>query len=160
MKKLTENEHTRIFSNRHILSYGKTRSSYPQGFVRGTSTFLSLLVVGLGFGLMSGAFSLVNVLADSLGPGTVGFNGEPQNFFMISAALCLCMVLCHTCWGVITFAALDEGKFAMVGFVWGCHMLISCLVSISCSRQAIFSYLLYFRFCLIIRFVFEDECLG
>jgi anterior pharynx defective protein 1 len=39
--------------------------------------------------MMSGAFSLVNVLADSLGPGTVGLNGEPRNFFMASAGLCL-----------------------------------------------------------------------
>lgn len=46
-------------------------------------------VVGLGFGMMSGAFSLVNVLADSLGPGTLGFNGEPKDFFMASAGLCL-----------------------------------------------------------------------
>ena len=45
--------------------------------------------MGLGFGMMSGAFSLVNVLADSLGPGTVGFNGEPKDFFMASAGLCL-----------------------------------------------------------------------
>lgn len=30
-------------------------------------------VCGLGFGVMAGAFSLVNVLADSVGPGTPGF---------------------------------------------------------------------------------------
>ena len=35
-------------------------------------------LVGLGFGLMSGAFSLMNVLADALGPGTVGLDGRPQ----------------------------------------------------------------------------------
>ena len=38
--------------------------------------FISFPVVGLGFGMMSGVFSLVNVLADSVGPGTVGFNEE------------------------------------------------------------------------------------
>ena len=85
-------------------------------------------VVGLGFGLMAGAFSLVNVLADALGPGTVGFRGEPQSFFMISAATCLCLVLCHVCWGVITFAALDDRRYLLVAFVWGSHMLLSCLV--------------------------------
>ena len=42
IRKLTENENTKIFRNKHILSY----------------------VVGLGFGAMSGAFSMVNVLAD------------------------------------------------------------------------------------------------
>ena len=42
LRKLTENEETKIFRNKHILSY----------------------VVGLGFGAMAGAFSMVNVLAD------------------------------------------------------------------------------------------------
>merc|ERR1711997_1419443 len=73
LKKLTETEETQIFANKHMLAY----------------------VVGLGFGLMSGAFSLVNVLADSLGPGTVGMKGEPQNFFLVSAAMTLCMILLH-----------------------------------------------------------------
>ncbi len=66
---------------------------------------------------MAGAFSLVNVLADSLGPGTVGFHGEPQNFFMISAILGLCLILCHTCWGVIAFSALDDKNYGLVVFV-------------------------------------------
>jgi anterior pharynx defective protein 1 len=39
---------------------------------------LILVTVGLGFGLMSGAFSLMNVLADSSGPGALGMRGEPQ----------------------------------------------------------------------------------
>ena len=55
LKKLTESESTQMFNNRHILAY----------------------VVGLGFGTMSGAFSLVNVLADSLGPGTLGKSPPP-----------------------------------------------------------------------------------
>ncbi len=107
LRKLTENEHTRIFANRHILSY----------------------VVGLGFGIMSGAFSMVNVLADSLGPGTLGFNGEPPGFLMASAGLCLAMILCHTCWGVITFAGMNDRKYWMVAAVWGAHSLVSGLVS-------------------------------
>ena len=44
--------------------------------VKGRTIFM--FSVGLGFGLMSGAFSLMNVLADSLGPGTLGTRGEPQ----------------------------------------------------------------------------------
>jgi len=91
MKKITENEDTHIFDNRHILSY----------------------VVGLGFGMMSGAFSMVNVLADSIGPGTIGLmDNTPKDFFMVSAVLCLCMILLNTCWGVIAFDALDKKKVA------------------------------------------------
>jgi anterior pharynx defective protein 1 len=40
----------------------------------GESTLYGLLayVSGVGFEIMSGAFSSVNTLSDSLGPGTVG----------------------------------------------------------------------------------------
>ena len=89
LKKLTENEETQIFANKHILAY----------------------VVGLGFGLMSGAFSLVNVLAASLGPGTLGMHGEPHNFFIVSSIMTLCMILLNTSWGVIFFASLDTGAY-------------------------------------------------
>ncbi|MGH0117409.1 UNVERIFIED_CONTAM: hypothetical protein FKN15_034596 [Acipenser sinensis] len=41
-------------------------------------------VSGLGFGFMSGAFSVVNILADSLGPGTVGIHGDSQHYFVSS----------------------------------------------------------------------------
>ena len=103
LKKLTENENTQIFRNKHILSY----------------------VVGLGFGTMSGLISFVNVLADSLGPGTLGFNGEPQNFFIVSAVLCLAMILCNTAWGVIVFGALDAKRYWLVIFVWAAHYFVS-----------------------------------
>jgi len=105
LKKLTETEETQIFANKHILAY----------------------VVGLGFGLMSGAFSLVNVLAASLGPGTLGFNGEPHNFFIVSAIMTLCMILLHTAWGVVFFSSLDTGTYWQTAFVVVSHMFVSCL---------------------------------
>jgi anterior pharynx defective protein 1 len=85
-------------------------------------------VVGLGFGMMSGAFSLVNVLADSVGPGTVGFHNEPQDFFMVSSLLCMPMIFLHTFWGVITFDALDRRRWLNLAYVWASHFLVSCLV--------------------------------
>jgi len=105
LKKLTENEETQIFANKHILAY----------------------VVGLGFGLMSGAFSLVNVLAASLGPGTLGMHGEPHNFFIVSSIMTLCMILLNTSWGVIFFASLDTGTYWQTAFVCISHMFVSCL---------------------------------
>ncbi|MEQ2160686.1 hypothetical protein GOODEAATRI_002039, partial [Goodea atripinnis] len=39
---------------------------------------------GLGFGFMSGAFSVVNILADSVGPGTIGIHGDSQHYFLSS----------------------------------------------------------------------------
>lgn len=41
-------------------------------------------VAGVGFGLMSGAFSMINLLADALGPGTVGIHGDSQLYFLTS----------------------------------------------------------------------------
>jgi len=112
LRKLTENESTQIFANRHILAY----------------------VVGLGFGMMSGAFSLVNVLADSIGPGTVGFNNEPQDFFMVSALQGMAMILLQTFWGIITFDALDGKKWIYLAYVWVTHLLVSYLVSTPCVK--------------------------
>ena len=88
LKKLTENEETQIFANKYILAY---------------------VVVGLCFGLMSGAFSLVNVQAASIGPGTLGFHCEAHNFFIVSSIMTLCMILLNTAWGVIFFASIDSG---------------------------------------------------
>ncbi|XP_077202807.1 gamma-secretase subunit APH-1A-like isoform X2 [Paroedura picta] len=44
-------------------------------------------VAGLGFGLMSGAFSMINLLADAVGPGTVGIHGDSQLYFLTSDLL-------------------------------------------------------------------------
>jgi len=104
LKKVTDNN-AQIINNKHILAY----------------------VAGLGFGLMSGAFSLVNVLAASIGPGTMGLRGDSDHFFLSSAALTLCFILLHTFWGVISFYALDTKNFYQLTFVFVAHLLVSCL---------------------------------
>ena len=48
---------------------------------------------------------------------------------MVSAALCLALILCHTAWGIVTFHGYDERKYHYVAFVWAAHYLFSCLVS-------------------------------
>ena len=106
LKKLTETEETQIFANKHILAYvvGLVRLSNRNYFKHSDPAVLQ------GFGVMSGAFSLVNVLAASLGPGTLGFNGEPHNFFIVSSIMTLCMILLNTAWGVIFFSSLETSK--------------------------------------------------
>ncbi|XP_005097803.1 gamma-secretase subunit Aph-1 [Aplysia californica] len=103
----SENEHVDIrdFSNKHIMAY----------------------VSGLGFGLIAGAFSIINVLADMSGPGTIGIMGDSKYFFWCSAFLTLCFILLHTVWGVIFFAALDRKRYIPAALVVAAHMLISCL---------------------------------
>lgn len=84
-------------------------------------------VCGLGFGFMSGAFALVNVLADAVGPGTMGLRQGTEYFFMISAATTLCFILLHTFWGVIFFSALDRKCWTQIIWVVGSHLFVSCM---------------------------------
>ena len=44
-------------------------------------------VSGLGYGIISGLFAMVNVLADITGPGSLGLHGDPQNFLIVSGKL-------------------------------------------------------------------------
>ncbi|XP_055996428.1 gamma-secretase subunit Aph-1-like isoform X1 [Ostrea edulis] len=97
----------RDISNKHIMAY----------------------VSGLGFGILSGTFSTVNVLADMVGPGTIGIRGDSKYFFVATAFLTLSFVLLHTFWGIIFFNGMDKKQYYMVLIVLGTHMLASCLVS-------------------------------
>ena len=47
-------------------------------------------VSGLGFGVISGAFSLVNLLGDMTGPGTLGLYGDSQAFYLVSCKEIFC----------------------------------------------------------------------
>lgn len=108
LKKISDDS-THLIENKHILSY----------------------VSGLGFGIISGMFSLINVIADAIGPGTMGLKSDTEMFFVTSSATCLCMILLHTFWGVIFFNALDKGIKAQVVFVVLSHMMVSCITLVN-----------------------------
>nr|XP_060617091.1 gamma-secretase subunit Aph-1b-like [Anolis sagrei ordinatus] len=84
-------------------------------------------VAGLGFGLMSGAFSMINLLADSLGPGTVGIYGDSQLYFLSSAFMTLVLILLHTFWGIIFFHGCETKRWWEVAAVVVSHLIVSCL---------------------------------
>uniref|UniRef100_A0A8D0F7R4 Gamma-secretase subunit APH-1 n=1 Tax=Strix occidentalis caurina TaxID=311401 RepID=A0A8D0F7R4_STROC len=65
-------------------------------------------VAGVGFGLMSGAFSMINLLADALGPGTVGIHGDSQLYFLTSAFMTMVLIFLHTFWGILFFHGCDD----------------------------------------------------
>lgn len=102
LKKITDNE-TQLIENKHILAY----------------------VAGLGFGIMSGMFALINVLADSVGPGTMGLIKGSEKFFMTSAATTLCFILLHTFWGIIFFSAVDSRNYINLSWVVISHLAVS-----------------------------------
>ncbi|PSN45750.1 Gamma-secretase subunit Aph-1 [Blattella germanica] len=76
---------------------------------------------------VAGAFSLVNVLADAVGPATMGLKDGTDMFFLTSAATALCFILLHTFWSVIFFSALDNRNYVLFAWVLGSHMLVSAL---------------------------------
>jgi len=79
---------------------------------------------------MSGAFSLVNMLADSVGPGTIGLReGDSPIFLVISSLTALCFILLHTTWGVTFFYSLDSKKYYLTFLVVLCHLASSLFVS-------------------------------
>ncbi|XP_068141659.1 gamma-secretase subunit Aph-1 [Drosophila tropicalis] len=98
-------EDTRVTDNKHILAY----------------------VSGLGFGIISGMFALVNVLADMSGPGTMGLKGGSEFFFITSAAQALSIILLHTFWSVIFFNAFDTNNYLHIAYVVGSHLFVSLL---------------------------------
>lgn len=111
LKKVTE-----VGADRHAVTTGRNTLAY---------------VAGLGFGMMSGAFSLINVLADSVGPGTVGLEGDSPHFFITSAFTTLAFTLLHTFWGVIFFHAWDHQHYFSVIYVICSHLVVSCLTLIN-----------------------------
>ncbi|XP_048476338.1 gamma-secretase subunit APH-1A-like isoform X3 [Rhincodon typus] len=82
-------------------------------------------VSGLAFGIASGAFSVINVLSDSLGPGMVGIHGDSPYFFLTSAFLTMAVVLLHTSWGVVFFDACEKRRWLALTVVVVTHMLTS-----------------------------------
>jgi anterior pharynx defective protein 1 len=88
-------------------------------------------VSGLGFGLMSGAFSITNILADSVGPGTVGIRGDSHYFFICSSMTTLAFILLHTFWGVIFFKACDNRNYPLIAYVVISHLTASAVTFIN-----------------------------
>uniref|UniRef100_A0A8C6MS00 Gamma-secretase subunit APH-1 n=1 Tax=Mus spicilegus TaxID=10103 RepID=A0A8C6MS00_MUSSI len=86
-------------------------------------------VSGLSFGIISGVFSVINILADALGPGVVGIHGDSPYYFLTSAFLTAAIILLHTFWGVVFFDACERRRYWALGLVVGSHLLTSGLVS-------------------------------
>ncbi|GLG94288.1 Gamma-secretase subunit Aph-1 [Gryllus bimaculatus] len=84
-------------------------------------------VSGLGFGAISGAFAMLNLLADAAGPGTVGIHDASELYVLYSSAVTCCMILLHVFWSVIAFASLDHGNYFGIFWVVGSHMFVSLL---------------------------------
>ncbi|XP_066194569.1 gamma-secretase subunit Aph-1b-like isoform X1 [Sylvia atricapilla] len=85
-------------------------------------------VAGVGFGLMSGAFSMINLLADALGPGTVGIHGDSQLYFLTSAFMTMVLIFLHTFWGILFFHGCEHRRWWEIAAVVIMHLTVSGLV--------------------------------
>ncbi|KAM6309297.1 gamma-secretase subunit APH-1A isoform 1-T1 [Podargus strigoides] len=93
-------------------------------------------VSGLSFGIISGVFSVINILADSIGPGIVGIHGDSPYYFITSAFLTMALVLLHTFWGVIFFDACERRRYWCLGLVVTSHLLTSGLTFLNPRYEA------------------------
>lgn len=125
LKKITDDS-THLIENKNILAY----------------------VSGLGFGIISGVFSLVNVVADAVGPGTMGLKSGTEMFFITSAAISLCFILLHTFWGVIFFNALDNKNYFNIALVVVSHLLVSGITLL--NRFQVYSATLVPLYCIVL----------
>ncbi|CAO2599224.1 Gamma-secretase subunit APH-1A [Lemmus lemmus] len=94
------------------------------------------LLSGLSFGIISGVFSVINILADALGPGVVGIHGDSPYYFLTSAFLTAAIILLHTFWGVVFFDACERKRYWAVGLVVGSHLLTSGLTFLNPRYEA------------------------
>uniref|UniRef100_A0A8C0B3P7 Gamma-secretase subunit APH-1 n=1 Tax=Buteo japonicus TaxID=224669 RepID=A0A8C0B3P7_9AVES len=86
-------------------------------------------VAGVGFGLMSGAFSMINLLADALGPGIVGIHGDSQLYFLTSAFMTMVLIFLHTFWGILFFHGCEHRRWWEIMAVVVMHLAVSGSVS-------------------------------
>lgn len=95
--------HSLVSNNKHMLSY----------------------VSGLGFGVMSGLFSLINILAEVGGPGTMGLRGGYSAFCIVSSVFTTFTILLHVFWGILFFHGLNTDNKNLILYVVISHLVVS-----------------------------------
>ncbi|XP_022644681.1 gamma-secretase subunit Aph-1-like [Varroa destructor] len=88
-------------------------------------------VSGLGFGAISGGFSLMNVLAEIGGPASVGLFGQSEWFVLASSFTTCLFIFLNTAWGVMLFHAYDTKNIFLA-----CATI---LLHLTCSLVTLFN---------------------
>ncbi|XP_063277294.1 gamma-secretase subunit APH-1A isoform X2 [Prinia subflava] len=101
-------------------------------------------VSGLSFGIISGIFSISNILADSAGPGTVGIHGDSPYYFITSAFLTMALTFLNPCYeatlGPIFILTLCTGLWAFGTAGGSFRNVLKCL---SCKQEPEGQVMLY-----------------
>ncbi|KAF7490833.1 hypothetical protein SSS_05992 [Sarcoptes scabiei] len=116
-------------------------------------------VSGVGFGLMSGTFSIINILANATGPGTVGINGDSPYFFLCSALTTSAFIILNICWTVILFYSCDKRQIPLIFFVLLTHLIASYITFLNPEKRYLISISLEYLLLLITSLV-ALKCAG
>ena len=88
-------------------------------------------VSGLGFGLMNGAFSVMNVLTDYIGPGTVGLKGDSHYFLIVSSLTALAFILLNVSWSILLSESIEKTDKKLATFVLVSHLIATSITFVN-----------------------------
>ncbi|KFZ57071.1 Gamma-secretase subunit Aph-1b, partial [Podiceps cristatus] len=80
---------------------------------------------GAGLGMVLGEREMINLLADALGPGTVGIHGDSQLYFLTSAFMTMVLIFLHTFWGILFFHGCEHRRWWEITAVVVMHLAVS-----------------------------------
>lgn len=92
---------------------------------------------------MNGAFSLMNVLTDYLGPGTVGLRGDSNYFLIVSSLTALAFMLLNVSWSILMSESIEKSDKRTAAIVLISHLLATLVVSNLTSYAILNSQSLY-----------------
>lgn len=78
---------------------------------------------------MNGAFSLMNVLTDYIGPGTVGLRGDSTYFLIVSSLTALAFILLNVSWSILMSESIEKSDKKLAALVVKVHLVASSIVS-------------------------------
>lgn len=93
-------------------------------------------VSGLGFGLMNAAFSVMNVLTDYIGPGTVGLKGDSHYFLIVTSLTALAFILLNVSWSILLSESIERSDKKLALFVLATHLIATTIVSKSIYKPS------------------------
>jgi anterior pharynx defective protein 1 len=118
-------------------------------------------VGGMGFGLMAGALSGINMIQLSGGPGTTGWLqygsvSLPQSFFIITALTVMVYTFLHICWGVLWFDGFDKRHITKLALVLITHIAasLSTIANLFADKSITGPAVLGFQFLLLVGLIF------
>lgn len=91
---------------------------------------------------MNGAFSLMNVLTDYIGPGTVGLKGDSHYFLLVSSFTTLAFILLNVAWSVLISESVEKSDRRLAVVVLVTHLAATTIVSSVIIGTDLFQHLI------------------